>query len=446
MRPQPVFFILSCLSLLWAMAGCNTAVPTPPPALTYRYDNLPDEADASAAVSQFTALSKWHKYDLTYSFVNSTDKLPGDSERQLVREAFAIWASQTPLTFTELAAGQPVDIEIGWYEGDFGFIEPFDGPGNVLAHATFPNPFAPQRVYLHFDNSERWVNSVTENVDLLTVALHEIGHVLGLGHSRDPRAIMFASYTGPRRSLSPDDIAGVQELYGVDSTAEPPSAPPAGAIVPPSTRVDSDGDGLSDAEEIYITGTDPNNRDTDGDGIPDGLEVLYRMNPLDPDMDKDGVSDGDELRAGTNPFFPDQQAEVSAELVQQVSRYLSEAIRLEIRALRRGDAAVAAPVFSTDVLARLDQQISLLNQQGLVQLSTFDYYNSYLADVRLITNRQIEVDSCERWSTVVFDKATGEAVRNTATQLLPQTITLRQLDIGWRITDVQFFDAPAFCR
>ena len=44
---------------------------------------------------------------------------------------------------------------------------------------------------------------------------------------------------------------------------------------------DSDGDGLSDEEEIAL-GTDPFNPDTDGDGYPDGLEVALGSNPLDP--------------------------------------------------------------------------------------------------------------------------------------------------------------------
>ncbi|MFP2964292.1 hypothetical protein ACLEPN_42965, partial [Myxococcus sp. 1LA] len=39
-----------------------------------------------------------------------------------------------------------------------------------------------------------------------------------------------------------------------------------------TVAVDTDGDGLSDAEEIAL-GTDPNNPDTDGDGLPDGIEV-----------------------------------------------------------------------------------------------------------------------------------------------------------------------------
>jgi YD repeat-containing protein len=46
-------------------------------------------------------------------------------------------------------------------------------------------------------------------------------------------------------------------------------------------NVDSDGDGLSDAQEILI-GTDPFNPDTDGDGFSDGVEVASGSDPLDP--------------------------------------------------------------------------------------------------------------------------------------------------------------------
>jgi hypothetical protein len=45
---------------------------------------------------------------------------------------------------------------------------------------------------------------------------------------------------------------------------------------------DSDGDGLTDAEELEL-GTNPNNPDSDGDGWSDGEEVDGNTNPLQGD-------------------------------------------------------------------------------------------------------------------------------------------------------------------
>jgi hypothetical protein len=46
-----------------------------------------------------------------------------------------------------------------------------------------------------------------------------------------------------------------------------------------SPTQDSDGDGLTDADELQ-RGTNPFSTDTDGDGVPDNIEVLQGRNPL----------------------------------------------------------------------------------------------------------------------------------------------------------------------
>ena len=61
---------------------------------------------------------------------------------------------------------------------------------------------------------------------------------------------------------------------------------------------DTDGDGLTDDDEVTIYGTDPINPDTDGDGVGDGGEVANGTDPLNPDTDGDGVGDG----VDTDPF------------------------------------------------------------------------------------------------------------------------------------------------
>ena len=70
--------------------------------------------------------------------------------------------------------------------------------------------------------------------------------------------------------------------------------------------LDSDGDGLTDAEELKL-GTDPHNPDTDGDGLTDGEEVkVYHTDPLNPDTDYDGLKDGDEVyKYKTDPLNRD---------------------------------------------------------------------------------------------------------------------------------------------
>ncbi len=72
----------------------------------------------------------------------------------------------------------------------------------------------------------------------------------------------------------------------------------------PVVAADTDGDGLTDAEEQTL-GTDPLKTDTDADQLSDWDEVrVYRTNPLNADTDGDGYLDGEEVRNGYNPNGP----------------------------------------------------------------------------------------------------------------------------------------------
>ncbi|KAA8529517.1 hypothetical protein F0562_033684 [Nyssa sinensis] len=91
------------------------------------------------------------------------------------------------------------------------FQRSFDGPHGTLAHA-----YAPEDGRLHFDGQDLWSMSPTPGAyDLETVALHEIGHILGLDHSTVEDAIMYPILPfGEGKGLHGDDIIGIRALYG----------------------------------------------------------------------------------------------------------------------------------------------------------------------------------------------------------------------------------------
>ena len=108
---------------------------------------------------------------------------------------------------------QSSDLTITFYKGDHGDGSPFDGPGGILAHAFYPTDGR-----LHFDADERFsIGAIPNYIDLESVAVHEIGHLLGLSHSTVQDAIMYPSipYGVVKTNLQPDDIQGIKALYNI---------------------------------------------------------------------------------------------------------------------------------------------------------------------------------------------------------------------------------------
>ncbi|KAJ0673065.1 putative matrilysin [Helianthus annuus] len=129
-----------------------------------------------------------------------------------VARAFRKWATASQyFTFSRASTYQGADLKIIFARGAHGDNSPFDGPGGVLAHA-----FAPTDGRFHYDADERWVvGAVPTAYDVETLALHEIGHLLGLGHSQFSNAIMWATFSpGVTKGLNSDDIRGIRALYG----------------------------------------------------------------------------------------------------------------------------------------------------------------------------------------------------------------------------------------
>lgn len=71
-----------------------------------------------------------------------------------------------------------------------------------------------------------------------------------------------------------------------------------------NSTIDTDGDGITDIEEVWVTATDPLNPDDDFDGLPDLWERTYYGDTSQDgtgDYDNDGMSDIDEITSQRNP-------------------------------------------------------------------------------------------------------------------------------------------------
>ena len=180
---------------------------------------LPDPPPGLAEFA--TSGRKWATNNLRYAFQNFTPDLTSGAITDAIEQALALWAAYTPLRFTPVALASGPEIIIRFAAGDHGDGSSFDGPSGVLAHAFFPSvppaPVTPIMGDAHFDEAETWTVTVPPGagaIDLVTVAAHEFGHSLGLGHSAVAGALMAPFYGGPHRALEADDIAGITSLYG----------------------------------------------------------------------------------------------------------------------------------------------------------------------------------------------------------------------------------------
>jgi hypothetical protein len=68
-----------------------------------------------------------------------------------------------------------------------------------------------------------------------TVYPHELGHAVGLGHSSDASAVMYAYYGGARCALTQDDINGILSLYSTGGAATPTATDTPSSGVPTPT-------------------------------------------------------------------------------------------------------------------------------------------------------------------------------------------------------------------
>lgn len=282
------------------LAGCTGAATEAGPVAEYVLASSGWPKDAGGNVT------------LHYFIRSLTDKMDAATAQTEIERALREWTRYANFTLTPgQQQGAERTLDIWFTRGAHGDGYPFDGAGGTLAHTFYPAPPNPEPIAgdLHLDADEPWHSGA--NVDLYSVALHEAGHALGLGHSDRPGTVMYPYYQ-MSTGLTDDDIAGIRALYGSSAGAPtaptapptptptptptpaptPPPAPPkAGDVTPPSIQIKSPGFTITStaAASIGISGTASDNvavtavkwaNSTGGGGIATGTTSWSANIPL----------------------------------------------------------------------------------------------------------------------------------------------------------------------
>lgn len=173
---------------------------------------------------------RWSSSTISYSFATSDygnraysgeytyDSSVPETLRDEVRAAFDRWSQAAEINFVEVADSASVNIRLG--------MDAIDGKGGTLGETW---SWGSRGTYfdadIRFDTADlTYANgsaTASDGESFYLLALHEIGHAIGLDHPTADAAwtLMNAYYTGTLDDASLDDVAALQSIYGARKTS-----------------------------------------------------------------------------------------------------------------------------------------------------------------------------------------------------------------------------------
>lgn len=257
----------------------------------------------------------WTTRTITWSFADPSD--PNSSQfsgaigaayQSVVQAAVGRWDDVIDLTFVQVPDTTPgVDIRIGWASFATSQVGETDYSYSLGAPETFTPGVSvrledPASLPLSAGPAATYQGTSTT---LYQVALHELGHALGLDHSTDPTAIMYPSVGSGNPDLGTSDLLGIHTLY----------APPAFAMTDAASGVSNHPDGTvysgpvsylqqqllyTGSDAVAISASQPNVF-IHGGPSSDAIAVSSGQNVIDGGQGSNFLIGG----TGTDTFFLD---------------------------------------------------------------------------------------------------------------------------------------------